>query len=186
MGRIDTELHIIQNNRYGEDVRMAIHDALDKLEKTSGGGGGTEGIIFDASLCTNSTKGFNKVCTLETTEIIVDTSDLERGDISSSGGNISSNYYLRFKSSAKYEFPEGSLSIRAKVTLASSVSSYTPRFGIAYYDANDNFLSINYYYSNNQWVTLPSNAAKVRYTISYTNGNSILPEHIESMIIETY
>ena len=38
MGRIDTELHIIQNNRYGEDVRMAIHDALDKLEKTSGGG----------------------------------------------------------------------------------------------------------------------------------------------------
>lgn len=41
MGRIDTELHIIQNNRYGEDVRMAIHDALDKLEKTSGGGGGT-------------------------------------------------------------------------------------------------------------------------------------------------
>jgi hypothetical protein len=40
MGRIDTELHIIQNNRYGEDVRMAIHDALDKLEKTSGGGSG--------------------------------------------------------------------------------------------------------------------------------------------------
>lgn len=184
MGRIDTELHIIQNNRYGEDVRMAIHDALDKLEKTSGGGGGG-GICFNASLCVNSVKGFSKVCTLDTTEIIVDTSDLERGDISSSGGNISSNYYLRFKSSAKYELPEDSFSIRAKVTLASSVSSYTPRFGIAYYDANDNFLSIKYYYSNNQWVTLPSNAAKVRYTISYTNDNSILPEHIEAMTIET-
>ena len=184
MGRIDTELHIIQNNRYGEDVRMAIHDALDKLEKTSGGGGGG-GICFDASLCVNVTKGFSKVCTLDTTEIIVDTSDLERGDISSSGGNISSNDYLRFKSSAKYELPEDYFSIRAKVTLVSSVSSYTPRFGIAYYDANDNFLSINYYYSNNELVTLPSNAAKVRYTISYTNGNSILPEHIESMIIET-
>ena len=45
MGRIDTELHIIQNNRYGEDVRMAIHDALDKLEKTSGGGT-TVGMTF--------------------------------------------------------------------------------------------------------------------------------------------
>lgn len=67
MGRIDTELHIIQNNRYGEDVRMAIHDALDKLEKTSGGGGG-DGICFNASLCVNSAKGFSKVCTLGTTE----------------------------------------------------------------------------------------------------------------------
>lgn len=56
MGRIDTELHIIQNNRYGEDVRMAIHDALDKLEKTSGGGGG--GIAFSAALKTRSVKGF--------------------------------------------------------------------------------------------------------------------------------
>ena len=183
MGRIDTELHIIQNNRYGEDVRMAIHDALDKLEKTSGGGG-TEGICFNASLCANSTKGFSKACTLDTTEIIVDTSDLERGDISDSGGNISSDYYLRFKTSAKYELPEGTSFIRARVTLASSVSSYTPRFGIAYYDANDNFLSINYYYSNNEWVILPSNAAKVRYTISYTNGYGILPEHIEAMTIE--
>lgn len=61
MGRIDTELHIIQNNRYGEDVRMAIHDALDKLEKTSGGGS-SGGIAFNASLCTNSTKGFSKKC----------------------------------------------------------------------------------------------------------------------------
>lgn len=57
MGRIDTELHIIQNNRYGEDVRMAIHDALDKLEKTSGGGGGG-GIAFSAALKTRSVKGF--------------------------------------------------------------------------------------------------------------------------------
>lgn len=51
MGRIDTELHIIQNNRYGEDVRMAIHDALDKLEKTSGGGGGTS--VYTALLVSN-------------------------------------------------------------------------------------------------------------------------------------
>ena len=114
MGRIDTELHIIQNNRYGEDVRMAIHDALDKLEKTSGGGGGTS--ASSANLFVEATAGFSKACTLDTTEIIVDTSDLERGDISSSGGNISSNYYLRFKSSAKYELPEDSFSIRAKVT----------------------------------------------------------------------
>ena len=51
MGRIDTELHIIQNNRYGEDVRMAIHDALDKLEKTSGGGGTS---VYTALLVSNS------------------------------------------------------------------------------------------------------------------------------------
>ena len=117
------------------------------------------------------------------TQVNID--DLERGDISSSGGNISSNYYLRFKSSAKYELPEGASSIRARVTLASSVSSYTPRFGIAYYDAEDNFLSLNYYFSNNAWSALPVNTAKVRYTISYTNGNGILPEHIEAMTIET-
>ena len=65
MGRIDTELHIIQNNRYGEDVRMAIHDALDKLEKTSGGGGG---IAFSAALKTRSVKGFaSSVELIETT-----------------------------------------------------------------------------------------------------------------------
>ncbi len=37
MGRIDSELDTIKTHRYGEEVRMAIHDALDKLEKTSGG-----------------------------------------------------------------------------------------------------------------------------------------------------
>lgn len=37
MGRIDSELNTIKTHRYGEEVRMAIHDALDKLEKTSGG-----------------------------------------------------------------------------------------------------------------------------------------------------
>lgn len=42
MGRIDTQLDIIRLNRYGEDVRGAIHDALDILEKTSGGSGGNE------------------------------------------------------------------------------------------------------------------------------------------------
>lgn len=40
---ISRELYIIRNpaNRYGIDIRMAIHDALKKLQdKTSGGGGG--------------------------------------------------------------------------------------------------------------------------------------------------
>ena len=35
MGRIDTELSTIQSGRYGQDVRMAIHDALDILEQTT-------------------------------------------------------------------------------------------------------------------------------------------------------
>lgn len=60
MGRIDTELHIIQNNRYGEDVRMAIHDALDKLEKTSGGGGGNAS--SSVNLFVEAIAGFSKKC----------------------------------------------------------------------------------------------------------------------------
>lgn len=35
MGRIDTQLAIINSGRYGQDVRMAIHDALDILEQTT-------------------------------------------------------------------------------------------------------------------------------------------------------
>lgn len=35
MGRIDTQLAVINSGRYGQDVRMAIHDALDILEQTS-------------------------------------------------------------------------------------------------------------------------------------------------------
>lgn len=183
MGRIDTELHIIQNNRYGENVRMAIHDALDKLEKTSGGGGGG-GIAFSAALKTRSAKGFASSVNLKAAKIPVDIDDLERGDINDNGSNTSSDYYLRFKSSTKYALPDGALSVRATVVTAASASSYTPRFGIAWYDANDNFLSITYYYSNSQWVSIPANAKKVRYTISWTTNYRIIPEQIESMLIE--
>lgn len=40
---IDHELQIIQEGRYGEDVRYAIHDALYKLNQNGGGGGGGNG-----------------------------------------------------------------------------------------------------------------------------------------------
>ena len=40
---IDRELRIIQEGRYGEDVRYAIHDALDKINQNGGGGGGGSG-----------------------------------------------------------------------------------------------------------------------------------------------
>lgn len=52
MGRIDTQLDIIRLNRYGEDVRGAIHDALDILEKTSGE---SYTGIYNAALLTNPT-----------------------------------------------------------------------------------------------------------------------------------
>lgn len=119
---------------------------------------------------------------VDVNHITVDLNDLERGDISSSGGNVSSNYYLRFKSDAKYELPAETNSIRARVT---TTTSYTVRLGIAYYDSNNNFISLNYYYSNGEWVTIPLNAAKVRYTISFTNEYTIVLDHITSMFIDT-
>ena len=165
--------------RIDTDVTFSF-DTGGAVPPPSGGG-----IAFSAALKTRSVKGFASSVELKTTKIPVDVDDLERGDISSSGGNISSNYYLRFKSSAKYELPEGALSVRATVVTAASASSLTPRFGIAWYDANDIFLSISYFYSNSQWVMLPANANKVRYTISWTVDYGIIPEQIESMLIET-
>lgn len=44
MADVSSELLTIVNGRYGADIRMAIHDALDKINKSSsssGGGGGS-------------------------------------------------------------------------------------------------------------------------------------------------
>lgn len=37
---IRSELEIISQGRFGIDIRMAIHDALDKMNRSQGGGGG--------------------------------------------------------------------------------------------------------------------------------------------------
>lgn len=39
--KIDTELEIIRSGRYGEDVRIAIHDALEKLNQNGGKSSGS-------------------------------------------------------------------------------------------------------------------------------------------------
>ena len=36
---ISSELYTIENSIYGSDMRQAIHDALEKLANSSGGGG---------------------------------------------------------------------------------------------------------------------------------------------------
>lgn len=40
MAEISTELQTIVNGRYGADIRMAIHDAIQKINVSSGSGGG--------------------------------------------------------------------------------------------------------------------------------------------------
>ena len=39
MADIIAELQIIKNGVYGKDIRMAIHDALQKVNEDGGGGG---------------------------------------------------------------------------------------------------------------------------------------------------
>lgn len=50
MAEISTELQTIVNGRYGADIRMAIHDAIQKINISSGSGGGgvSHGPIGDA------------------------------------------------------------------------------------------------------------------------------------------
>ena len=40
MADIIAELQIIKNGVYGKDIRMAIHDAIQKVNEDGGGGGG--------------------------------------------------------------------------------------------------------------------------------------------------
>ena len=40
MADIIAELQIIKNGIYGKDIRMAIHDAIQKVNEDGGGGGG--------------------------------------------------------------------------------------------------------------------------------------------------
>lgn len=40
MADIIAELQTIKNGIYGKDIRMAIHDALQKVNEDGGGGGG--------------------------------------------------------------------------------------------------------------------------------------------------
>lgn len=41
MADIISELQTIKNGVYGKDIRMAIHDALNKINEEGGSGGGT-------------------------------------------------------------------------------------------------------------------------------------------------
>lgn len=41
MADIIAELQTIKNGIYGKDIRMAIHDALQKVNEDGGGGGGS-------------------------------------------------------------------------------------------------------------------------------------------------
>lgn len=52
MADVSSELLTIVNGRYGADIRMAIHDALDKINKSSssGGGGGGSGPVGNIKL----------------------------------------------------------------------------------------------------------------------------------------
>ena len=44
MADIIAELQTIKNGIYGKDIRMAIHDALQKVNEDGGGGGGPSSV----------------------------------------------------------------------------------------------------------------------------------------------
>lgn len=185
MGRIDTELHIIQNNRYGEDVRMAIHDALDKLEKTSGGGGEkTTNVQLFASSIGEIELGNTS---LVQTQIDISTDDLESGDINGSTGadSGSSAYYVRVKNNSKIEIPDSTMSVQLNVSVN---TGYTPKFYCHCYDANGSYLSYSYNYYNGEFVSqyLFSGTKYIRLVIQYTTSSTVIyPSHIESLNVKT-
>lgn len=57
MADISTELGIIQSAEYGEQVRTAIHDAIFKINKESGGGGEEDAMSMYAGLIHQSLYG---------------------------------------------------------------------------------------------------------------------------------
>lgn len=52
MADIIAELQTIKNGIYGKDIRMAIHDALLKVNEDGGGGGGGQRAVGDAAMGT--------------------------------------------------------------------------------------------------------------------------------------
>lgn len=176
MGRIDTELHIIQNNRYGEDVRMAIHDALDKLEKTSGGGGGTS--VYTALLVSNSA-GTPVIGNAELNQTVINLSsaDFEEGDISD-GVPYPSNRYIR---SAEFiNLPADADSTILSITLTPAADSPT-RYWVCGYDSTGTWVRTSSSTNNNQMCTLAlSGISKIKLVIGYTQSYNLSPSDLVS------
>lgn len=58
MAVIDNELDVIKNGRYGSDIRMAIHDALKKVNQ-NGGGSGEKSLIIGNGIVVGSSGGIS-------------------------------------------------------------------------------------------------------------------------------
>ena len=89
MADVDFELNTIVSGRYGSDIRMAIHDALQKInnDSSSAGGGGGSGPVGDVKLALEgydsiSTSGFCDYRSFEPVDFVQDSSSTARASAS--------------------------------------------------------------------------------------------------------